>query len=153
MKLYTKFTNVDYSESLEKYAEEKLFSLEKFFTNQVQVNMTCYKDGHGRIVEFTVLAGHHHFKSKAGLDDFYTSLDLAFNKLKTQLKKQKAKMRDHKHVEESPVFIHEDHYNHYNPYEVLESRDPYDSYEPYKLQEEMHDELYEDVYWTNKKSS
>ena len=101
MRVDCKFKNLDYSESLVSYAEERLEGIQKFQLKSVDVHITVYKMKHIKCVDISILGSHNTYKATGKSDDFYTSLDRAFNKIKTQMRKKKAKVQNYRHYESS----------------------------------------------------
>lgn len=98
MKLDSRFKNIDYSESLVDYAQEKLQALQKHQMKEINLHMTVYRKGHYKLVDLNVLSSETSYKSTGRSDDFYVSIDLAMAKIKKQMHKKKAKIKNHKNM-------------------------------------------------------
>ena len=98
MQFHFAFKHMDTSPALQAYAEEKLLDrIEKFVTKPIAATVT-----------FSVLKNlytvHCHLEAGDGFsidveqtcDDMHTSMDVVADKLTTQLRKHKEKLKDHK---------------------------------------------------------
>ena len=101
MRVDCKFKNLDYSQNLVEYAEERIERIQKFQLNDVDLHITVYKQKHRKCVDVSILGSENNYKATGKSNDYYVSLDLAFNKLKTQMRKKKAKVQSYRHFESS----------------------------------------------------
>lgn len=101
MKLDCKFKNLDWSESLVDYARTKFEKLAKVELKPLKVHMFVSAERHKKMVEVCIHAYDATYRAQAYSDDFYESVDKAFQKLKSQLVKKKNKMQKHRHYDHS----------------------------------------------------
>ncbi len=99
MTLDCQFIKIDHSEAFESYAREKLEKIRKFHTQDVIVQLTVSKQGHNKLVSIKIVAANVVFKAEAKSDDYYESLDLAVERALGQVKKRRAKLKNHKNYE------------------------------------------------------
>jgi putative sigma-54 modulation protein len=88
--------NVMVTEAMKAYAQEKLSKLEKFTTSRiidVAVTMDIQKLVHR--VDILVKVDHTQLLSHASSSDMYASIDQAVDKIEGQLRRYKAKVREH----------------------------------------------------------
>ncbi len=95
--------HVDLSKAIKTYAEEKLGKLDKYFDNiqevVVELDRSETADDHKRnIATVVVRASGALIKAKTQSKDMYAAIDGLIEKITTQLKKHKEKLRDPKRV-------------------------------------------------------
>lgn len=84
----------DLTEEMKQRAEAEMDSLTRFFENIISAEMVLDAERHRRIVELNVKVYNHTLSATGESDDIYNSIDMAVDKLKTQLKKYKGKLKD-----------------------------------------------------------
>ena len=84
------------SERTRTYVEEEMAGLEKFFSPLVDVHATISEEGGENKVDLVVNVHAHTLKSSGGADKIYPAIDQAINRMISQLKKLKAKQKDHR---------------------------------------------------------
>jgi putative sigma-54 modulation protein len=101
MKIKVRTHHKDITSTLKEYAEKKLEKLTRFTSDIQDINVeldfvdsTSEKDRHVAIV--TIKLPGTTVRAKETSKDMYASIDLIFEKLGTQLKKHKEKLKDHK---------------------------------------------------------
>lgn len=100
------FKHMETSEALQNYAEEKIkVEVEKFVTKPIEAHVTFSVDRHQHHV-LCSLAGGDGFTVNVEheCDDMYASVDRMIDKMVTQLKKKKEKLKDHKHQKSQELF-------------------------------------------------
>ena len=98
MRFQFSFKHMDTSEALQNYAKEKLqVKIEKFVTKPIEVNVTFSVDRHLQHAN-CVLVGGDGFSVNVDhvCEDMYGSVDRMVDKLGTQLKRKKDKLKSHK---------------------------------------------------------
>ena len=98
MRFQFSFKHMDTSEALQQYAREKLkVKIEKFVTKPIEVNVTFSVDRHLQHAN-CVLSGGDGFSVNVDhvCEDMYGSVDRMVDKLGSQLKKKKDKLKHHK---------------------------------------------------------
>lgn len=98
MQFQFSFKHMEVSPALQTYAENKLRPLiEKFVTKAIEVQLTFEVDKIDQHVNCTVIAGDgftHNVDFTCG--DMYGAVDQIANKLSSQLRKKKDKLKHHK---------------------------------------------------------
>ena len=107
------FKHMKSSDSLIEYAEPKIrLKIEKLVSKPIEAHITFSVDGHTHLAHCNVVGGEGlHCQVEASSPDMYASLDLMLDKLEGQLKKQKEKLKNHKHqhnVKDLPIKETED---------------------------------------------
>ncbi|MBO6304478.1 MAG: ribosome-associated translation inhibitor RaiA [Selenomonadaceae bacterium] len=85
--------NIEITPSLREYVEKRIGKIEKYFDNldEITVLLTVSKGRH--IVEVTVpVEGGVLLRGEEATMDMYTSIDLVYEKLERQIRKQKTKL-------------------------------------------------------------
>lgn len=84
----------DLTEEMKQKAEAEMDSLTRFFENIISAEMVLDAERHRRIAEINVKVYSNTLSATGESDDIYNSIDLAVDKIKTQLKKYKGKLKD-----------------------------------------------------------
>lgn len=84
----------DLTEEMKQKAEAEMDSLTRFFENIISADMVLDAERHRRIAELNVKVYNHTLSASGESDDIYNSIDMAVDKIKTQLKKYKGKLKD-----------------------------------------------------------
>jgi putative sigma-54 modulation protein len=98
MQFQFSFKHMETSKALQEYAQEKIQTqIEKFVTKPIEVQVTFSVDRHWQQAVCTLVGGDG-FKVNVEhrCDDMYGSVDRIVDKLATQLKKKKDKLKQHK---------------------------------------------------------
>ncbi len=97
--MQTKFTARRFkaNDSLKKYAEAEVARLNKYFDAIVSCDIVLSQERNNHIAEMILKVSNGLLSVKESSDDFYKSIDLAVEKLERQLKRHKAKLRQHSH--------------------------------------------------------
>lgn len=90
------FKNVDTSDHLKAYVQEKLDRLDKFLDNPAEANVVLRVEKFRHIAEVNINGDRLNIIGKEETDDMYSAIDLVLDKLETQIKKNKQKIRDHR---------------------------------------------------------
>jgi len=98
MQFQFSFKQMDSSDALRNYAEDKITEkVKKFVTKPIQANVTFSVDRHNHTAHCGVLAGDNfNFQVEHTCEDMYGSVDRMVDKLERQLRKQKEKVKGHK---------------------------------------------------------
>ena len=98
MNLKISYKHLDSSDAINAKINEKMTHLEKFFTGNVEAHWVCSVDGHDQHTsEVQVNVNGHKFHAHATDSNLYHTLDVAVEKLESQLRKDKEKRKDHRH--------------------------------------------------------
>ena len=92
------FKHMESSDALQHYAESKIKEkVLKFVTKPIEAKITFSVMRHEHRAQCSLLAGDgFSLEVEHVCDDMYGSVDLMIDKLTTQLKRQKDKLKDHK---------------------------------------------------------
>ena len=101
------------SESLKQYAESEVSRLQKYFDGIVVCDIILSEERNNQIAEISTKVSNALLSARESSEDFYKSIDLALEKLSRQLKRHKAKLRQHSHEKindalSGPVTIEEE---------------------------------------------
>jgi len=93
------FKHMETSQALQNYAKEKIkVEVDKFVSKPIEAHVTFSVDRHEHLV-LCSLAGGDGFSVNVEhvCEDMYGSVDHMIDKMVSQLKKKKEKLKDHKH--------------------------------------------------------
>ncbi len=78
--------------AIESYASDKLSKVERYFKEELDAFVVCkiYKDHHK--VEVTIPTKFYTMRAEVANDDLYGAIDLAIDKLESQIRKNKTKI-------------------------------------------------------------
>lgn len=98
MKFIIRGKNIDVTESIKSYIENKLGRLDKYFENPYNITATANVTvkGNKQIVEVTIPTKKIILRGEESNDDLYASIDLVSDKLERQIRKNKTKMASQK---------------------------------------------------------
>jgi putative sigma-54 modulation protein len=96
MQLSVNFKNVDPSDNLKSYLQEKLDRLDKLFDNPADANVSLSVQKHRHIAEVNINADRLTIIGKEDTTDMYSAIDMVTDKLEKQIKRGKQKNRSHR---------------------------------------------------------
>ena len=93
MKFIIRGKNLEVTDSIKSYIEEKIGKLDKYFEKpgELTANVIVRVNGKDQIVEVTKPAKKIILRGEESNEDLYASIDLVSDKLERQIKKNKAK--------------------------------------------------------------
>lgn len=97
------------TDAISAYAEDKLGKVERYFREELDAYVVCkiYKDHHK--VEVTIPTKYYTMRAEVGNPDMYAAIDLAIDKLESQIRKNKTKItRSLQKKEATSVLFHEE---------------------------------------------
>lgn len=98
MNLKISYRHLDSTESINSRIEEKLNHLKKYFKGKLDIHWVCSVDGHDQHKsEVQVSVDGHRFHSHATDKNLYNTLDVAVDKLESQMRKQNEKIKNKLH--------------------------------------------------------
>lgn len=102
MEIKIRAQNVELTEALRGYAEEKINKLSRFFDQilEAEIELITAKNpsiSNGKTVEVTLYTKGHVVRGKESSTDIFASIDLVSDKLERQLKKYRDKMYSSAH--------------------------------------------------------
>lgn len=80
------------TDAIENYAKDKLQKVERYFRDELDAFVVCktYRDHHR--VEVTIPTKYYTMRAEVSEDDMYAAIDLAIDKLESQIRKNKTKI-------------------------------------------------------------
>lgn len=101
MQLSVTFKNIDPSDHLKAYLQEKLDRLDKLLDNPAEANVALSVQKHRHIAEVNISADRLTIIGKEETNDLYSAIDMVSDKLEKQIKKGKQKIRSHRNASRS----------------------------------------------------
>ncbi len=99
MRVDVAFRNLDPSDPLKAYAEEKIGRLKRFLIKPIDAHVILTKDGFHHIAEANVRTSGEMFTGKESSDDdMYAAIDLMADKVAKQARRHHDKLRSHRGV-------------------------------------------------------
>ncbi|HSB71373.1 MAG TPA: ribosome-associated translation inhibitor RaiA [Candidatus Methylomirabilis sp.] len=95
MQLSVKGRNLEVTDALRSYAEEKLSRLTKYLENIVAANVVLSVEKHRQIAEVTLRVRDLTIRAEESTDDLYSSIDLVLEKLERQILRYKERIMTH----------------------------------------------------------
>lgn len=86
----------DLTDDMKEKAEAEMDALTKYFENIISAEMILDVERHRRIAEINVKVYNNTLTGSGDSDDMYNSISIAVDKVKSQLKKYKGKLKDRK---------------------------------------------------------
>lgn len=96
MEIAINFKNIKSSDKLRDYVETKLNKIDKLFDKPTEARVVFSKEKEIRIVEINLIGSKLNIQVKESGREMQPTIDLALDKLKTQLKKFREKTYDHR---------------------------------------------------------
>ncbi|MDR3607949.1 MAG: ribosome-associated translation inhibitor RaiA [Oligoflexia bacterium] len=91
------FKQMDSSETIKAYVNEKSEKLQKYFDGRITVTWTLSHEKLNRVAHCHLLGNNMDYFGEATTEDFYASIDLAIDHIEKQLRKHKEIVKDHLH--------------------------------------------------------
>jgi putative sigma-54 modulation protein len=88
------FKNLDPSDHLKSYVQEKLDRFDKFLDNPAEASVVLAVEKFRHIAEINISGDRLNLIGKEETNDMYSAIDMALDKLETQIKKNKQKIRE-----------------------------------------------------------
>lgn len=101
MQLSVTYKNIDSSDHLKAYLQEKLDRLDKLLDNPAEANVALSVEKHRHIAEVNISADRLTVIGKEETSDLYSAIDMVSDKLEKQIKKGKQKTRRHRSASRS----------------------------------------------------
>lgn len=93
MQLSVTFKNIDSSEYLKRYAQEKLDRLDKLLDHPGKADLVLRVERQTQIAEISLKSNHLSIHAKEENKEMHAAIDLATDKLKRQITKSKEKLQ------------------------------------------------------------
>jgi putative sigma-54 modulation protein len=99
MNIAVTFRHTESTPALKNYAIEKVsHCLQKYGTSYVDVQIVLSIEKRDHMAEVKVLAKDFDVSGKAVTEDLYSAIDKVVDTIETQIRKQKERLRSHKHA-------------------------------------------------------
>jgi len=95
MQLFVKGRNLEVTDALRTYAEEKVQRMSKYFDGIVSGNVVLSVEKHRQIAEVTLRVRDLTIRGEESTDDLYSSIDLVAEKLERQILRYKERIAAH----------------------------------------------------------
>lgn len=96
MQISVTFKNIDPSDHLKSYVQNKLNKLDKLLDSPAEANVVLSVEKIRHIAEIKIIGGKLSINCREKTGDMYSSIDMALDKLEKQIKKNKQKIRNHR---------------------------------------------------------
>jgi len=87
------FKNIDPSDNLRAYVSDKLDRFDKFLDNPAEANVVLSVEKFRHIAEINISGDRMNINGKEETNDMYSAIDMTLDKLETQIKKSKEKIK------------------------------------------------------------
>jgi putative sigma-54 modulation protein len=88
------FKNIDPSDNLRAYVEDKLDRFDRFLDSPAEANVVLSVEKFRHIAEINIIGRKLNIVGKEETNDMYSAIDMVLDKIGKQLKKNKEKIRD-----------------------------------------------------------
>jgi putative sigma-54 modulation protein len=96
MQISVTFKNLDPSDHLKSYVQNKLDKLDKLLDNPAEANVVLSVEKIRHIAEIKIVGDRLNINCREKTSDMYSSIDMALDKLEKQIKKNKQKIKNHR---------------------------------------------------------
>ncbi len=103
MQISVTFKNFDSSEALRSYVQSRLEKLDKLLDAPVEANVVLCVEKIRHIAEVTLIGDKLSLHATEESDSMYSSIDMAADKIKAQIKKSKEKVRERRPVSKNGI--------------------------------------------------
>ena len=97
MNLTVAFKNIEASDHIRSFAEEKTATLKRFFDGKINVKWTFSNIKESLIAHCHLVGNHMDYFAEASNQDFRSSIEDAISKIEKQVQKHKEKVKDRLH--------------------------------------------------------
>ncbi len=91
MQVNVTFRQMEHSDALKQYAEDKISKLKKLLKPPVDARVTFSVEKYSHIADLAINAGGVTINASEKSEDMYSSFDLAYSKIERQIRKYKEK--------------------------------------------------------------
>lgn len=96
MHISVTFRHIHATEPLKKHAIDKVTHLKKYLDDSAEAHVVLSADKNGQKADIQIASHGMMMRGKEDSSDLYNSIDRAVDKLETQIKRHKEKLKDHK---------------------------------------------------------
>ncbi len=104
MQIAITFKNMESSEELKTYIDNKLNKLDKFLDNPAEANVVLYLEKFRKGAEITLAGDKLIINAKEETEDMHSAIEAAVDKLEKQIKKTKEKAKDYRPKIKDKIF-------------------------------------------------
>lgn len=94
MQVHFTFRNVEPSEAVKSYAEQKIGKMQKYLRTPLEADVVLSLERHLQCVELSVRADGDRFAARVDSEDMYASIDLVTDKVDRQVREAKDAAND-----------------------------------------------------------
>lgn len=103
MKIIITGRHLKLNDDIRTYAEDKIHKAETFFDRIIEAHMVLSAEKHRRIAEVALNAKGVTFRAREETESIYASIDGVMEKVDTQIRRHKEKIKDRKHQNKEVV--------------------------------------------------
>jgi putative sigma-54 modulation protein len=96
MQIAVSFRNLDPSDHLKGYAENRLARFKKYMDEPIEVHLVLSIQKFRHIADVTISADGMKIKAQEETGDLYSAIDMVLDKVEKQVKRQREKIKEHK---------------------------------------------------------
>ncbi|MDY6905654.1 MAG: ribosome-associated translation inhibitor RaiA [Thermodesulfobacteriota bacterium] len=96
MQVSVTFKNIDSSDSIKDFVQEKLDKFDRLFDGAAEANVILSVEKFRNIAEINLTGDRLNLNGKEETEDMYAAIDLVLDKIEKQIKKGKQKVKDHR---------------------------------------------------------
>ena len=108
MKVTITGRHIKLGDDIKSYAEGKMHKSETFFDRIIEGSMILSAEKHRRIAEVTLTAKRAKFYAQEETEDIFASIDGVMEKIDTQIRRHKEKIKDKKHHPKEDLYVLEE---------------------------------------------
>ena len=97
------FKNLDPSEALRNYVTDKLNRFDRFLDNPAEASVVLSVEKFRHIAEINITGDRLNINGAEETDDMYSAIDITLDKLETQIKKTKQKLRSKRNIAKQSI--------------------------------------------------
>lgn len=107
MKYIVRGNNIEVTDSIKNYIEDKLSKMDKYFKNPeiTEAKVLISVNGIDQKVEVTINESKYFIRAEEINNDLYAAIDIISDKLERQFRKYKTKLSNRNKLEENPIEI------------------------------------------------
>src|SRR3989339_1630538 len=94
MEIMVTFRHIEPTESLQLYAQEKLFKLRKYLDTPIEAHVVLEVEKFRHIADVTLNADGTRIKAAEETGDLYSAIDQVVDKIESQLKRHRSRIRE-----------------------------------------------------------
>ena len=95
------FKNIDSSDTLKSYVQDKLDRFDRFLDNPAEASVVLSVEKFRHMAEINIVGDRLTINGKEETEDMYSAIDMALDKMEKQIKKSKEKIRERRSTAKS----------------------------------------------------